>query len=180
MKIDLSTSGQIRYVKLQPGPLRITEVIGYKNGKQVDRAGWRASNLFRPYMANHWNNNLIFSTQKSWSTKFILDEIPDGSYLCIAIDGEHGIEGAYAGVKINGQYVGCPDRAPSFKSNTWEVGVRATDKNYTYYIPLDKGIIGKEIEAFVLGFNKSQIDLKPEVYITAYPIPFRKKLLILK
>ena len=180
MKIDLSASGQVRYVKLQPAPLRITEVIGYKNGKQVDRKGWRASNLFRPYMANHWNKNLIFSTQKSWSTKFKLDEIPEGSYLCIAINGEHGIEGAFAGAKIDGQYFGCPDRAPSFKSNTWEVGVRATDKNYTYYIPLDKGMIGKEIEAFVLGFNKAQLDLKPQVYITVYPAPFQKKLLILK
>jgi len=180
MKIDLSTIGQIRYVKLQPAPLRITEVIGYKNGKQVDRAGWRASNLFRPYMANHWNNNLIFSTQKSWSAIFTLDQIPQGSYLCIAIEGEHGIEGAFAGAKIDGQYVGCTDRAPSFKSNTWEVGVRATDKNYTYYIPLDQTMTGKEIEVYVLGFNKAQLDLKPQVYITAYPVPFQKKLLILK
>jgi hypothetical protein len=180
MKIDLSASGQIRYVKLQPAPLRITEVIGYKNGKQVDRTGWRASNLFRPYITNSWNNNLIFRTQKSWSAKFTFDQIPEGSYLCIAIEGEHGFEGAFAGAKIDGQYVGCADRAPSFKSNTWEVGVRATDKNYTYYIALDKTMISKEIEAFVLGFNKAQLDLKPQVYITAYPAPFQKKLLILK
>jgi hypothetical protein len=109
-----------------------------------------------------------------------LNEIPEGSYLCIAVNGEHGPEGAFAGAKIDGKYVGCPDRAPSFKSNTWEVGVRGSDKNYTYYIPLDKTMSGKEIETFVLGFNKSRLDLKPEVYITAYPIPYREKVLVLK
>lgn len=180
MKIDLSASGQVHYIKLQPAPLRITEVAGYKNGKQVDRSAWRASNLFRPYLANWWKKDLIFSAQKAWSVKFTLDEIPEGSYLCIAINGEHGIEGAYAGAKIDGKYVGCPDRAPSFKSNSWEVGVREVGKNYTYYLPLNKEMTGKEIEAFVLGFNKSQLDLQPEVYITAYTAPYKKKLLVLK
>jgi len=123
---------------------------------------------------------LIFSAQKAWSLKFSLNEIPEGSYLCIAINGEHGIEGAFAGAKIDGKYTGCPDRAPSFKSNTWEVGVRTSGKNYTYYIPLNKKMIGKEIEAFVLGFNKDLVDLHPEVYISAYPAPFMKKILVLQ
>jgi len=180
MKIDLSSSGLIRYIKLQPAPLRITEVIGYKNGKQIDRSMWRASNLFRPYMVDNWKKELIFSAQQAWSLKYSLDEIPVGSYLCIAVNGEHGVEGAYAGVKIGGQYFGCPDRAPSFKSNTWEVAVKESGKNYTYYLPLSKDMIGKEIEAYVFGFNKNQLELKPEVYITAYPAPYQKKILELK
>lgn len=179
MKIDLSTSGLIRYVKLQPSPIRITEVVGYKNGKKIDRSFWRASNLFRPYVVNHWKKELIFSTQKAWSSKFTLNEIPVGSYLCIAINGEHGEEGAFAGFKMDGKFIGCPDRAPSFKSNSWEVAVRSSGKNYTYYLPLNKEMIGKEIEAFVIGFNKTHLNLQPEIYITAYPTPFRKKILIL-
>jgi hypothetical protein len=179
MKIDLTSFQSVRYIKLQPAPLRITEVIGYKNGKQVDRSEWRASNLFRPYTKSHWRNDLIFSAQKAWSLKFTLDEIPDGSYLCIAVNGEHGVEGAFAGAKIDGVYTGCPDRAPSFKSNTWEVGVRTSSKNYTYYIPLTKEMKGKIIETFVLGFNKNLSDLQPEVYITAYPAPFVKKVLVI-
>jgi hypothetical protein len=155
-------------------------VTGYRSGKQVDRSGWRASNLFRPYVTDHWIRDLIFSAQKAWSLKFKLDEIPEGSYLCIAINGEHGIEGAYAGAKIGGVYLGCPDRAPSYKSNSWEVGVRSSGKNYTYYLPLVKEMAGKEIEAFVLGFNKEKSDLHPEVYITAYPIPFAKQTLVLE
>jgi len=180
MKIDLTSSDNVRYIKLQPAPLKITEVIGYKNGKQVDRSGWRASNLFRPYIKTYWKNDMIFSAQKAWSLKFSLDEIPDGSYLCIAINGEHGVEGAFAGVKIDGKYAGCPDRAPSFKSNTWEVGVRTSGKNYTYYLPLNKEMTGKKIEVFVLGFNKDLLNLHPEVYITAYPTPYRKKILVLQ
>lgn len=179
LKIDLSAAGEFRYLKL-PVVLRINEIKGYKNGRPVDRSNWHASNLFRSYITGHWNSNLTFSAQKAWSAKFTLNEIPGGSYLCIAVNGEHGPEGAFAGAKIDGKYVGCPDRAPSFKSNTWEVGVRGSDKNYTYYIPLDKTMSGKEIETFVLGFNKSRLDLKPEVYITAYPIPYREKVLVLK
>jgi hypothetical protein len=180
MKIDLSTAGRLRYMKLLPAPLRIGEITGYKNGVAVDRQAWRASNLFRPYIKSHWNQDLVFSAHRAWSLKFTLDEIAEGSYLCIAVYGEHGVEGAYAGAKINGQFVGCPDRAPSFKSNSWEVGVREVDRNYTYYIPLNSAMAGKEIEVFVLGLNPLLADLHPEVYITAYPIPFRKKLLVLE
>ncbi len=175
MKIDMAPFGPIRYVKIQPAPLRITEIIGYKDGVQVDRSKWKASNLFDPY-----SERKNYYAQKTWSSEISLDEIPEGSYLCIAINGTHGIEGAYAGLKIDGEYFGCPDRAPAFKSNVWEADVRESDKNYTYYFPLDKNMAGKKIEVFVLGLNGEHLDLKPEIYITAYPVPFKKKLLILE
>ncbi|MBC8004157.1 MAG: hypothetical protein H7X84_01685 [Verrucomicrobia bacterium] len=179
LKMDLSLAGKFRYLRM-PVMLRISEITGYKNGQKLDPSNWRASNLFRPYVPGHWNPQLLFSAKKAWSAKFTLNEIPEGSYLCIAVNGEHGPEGAFAGVKMDGKYLGCPDRAPSFRSNTWEVGVRGSDKNYTYYFPLDQSFKGREIETFVLGFNSSQADLHPEVYITAYPIPFREKVLVLK
>ncbi|MGV8096210.1 MAG: hypothetical protein AB2L24_30520 [Mangrovibacterium sp.] len=180
MKMDLTSFRPIRYVKLHPAPLRIAEIIGYKNGVMVDHSGWKASNLFSPYFPNHWRKNLVNFAQKAWSSEIRLDEIPQGSYLCIAVNGEHGVEGAYAGLKIDGEYAGCPDRAPSFKSNVWEADVKEVDKNYTYYFPLKKEMIGKKIEVFVVGFDKDHLYLKPEIYITAYPIPFKKKLLVLK
>ena len=180
MKVDLTSFQSLRYVKLAPAPLRISEIIGYKNGRVVDRSGWRASNLFRPYIKSHWNKDMIYFTQKAWSQKCVLNEIPAGSYLCIAVNGVHGIEGAYAGVKIDGKYLGCPDRAPSFRSNVWEYKVKESDRNYTYYFPLNKEMIGKEIETFVLGFDKDHLDIKPEVYITAYPIPMKKIELVLQ
>lgn len=176
--INLKNQGDIRFFITNQTPLRLCEVIGYKNGKKIDESRWRASNLFAPYVPSHWDSNLLFSAQKAWTCKVKLDEIPAGSYLCIAVNGEHGFEGAFAGAKMEGKYLGCPDRAPSFSSNTWEVGVRGSSKNYTYYLPLTKEMEGKDIEAFVLGFNKD--NLHPEVYVTAYPIPFEKKILILK
>ncbi len=180
MKIDLTSAEPFRYLKLSPAPMRISEIIGYKNGRQVDRSDWQASNLFRPYVKGSSKKELIYSTQKSWSVKCSPDEIPQGSYLCIAVNGVHGIEGAYAGIKIDGKYLGCTDRAPSFRSNVWEANVRETDRNYTYYFPLTNGMIGKEIEAFVLGFDKDHSDLKPELYITAFPTPYKKKVLVIK
>lgn len=178
--ITLKNQGNVRYFITNLSPLRLSEVEGYKNGKTVDRSLWSASNLFGTYIKSHWDANQVFSAQKSWSCKLKLTEIPSGSYLCIAVNGEHGIEGAFAGVKIDGKYFGCPDRAPSFSSNTWEYAVHTSSNNYTYYLPLTKEMAGKEIEAFVLGFNANKADLHPEVYVTAYPIPFEKKILVLK
>lgn len=124
-----------------------------------------------------WPTHKRFFPRKAWSGSFVLNDIPKNSYLSIAINGEHGNEGAYVGVKIDGKYYGCPDRAPSFDSNTWEVSVKKVDKNYTYFFPLTPDMKEKEIEVYTLAFNEEKTELNPEVYITAYPIPFEEKIL---
>lgn len=177
MKMDFSSLGEIRYLKLHPAPLRISEIVGYKDGVAVDHSNWSASNLFRSYSKSEKRDNSGFFAKKAWSLPVNLDEIPKGSYLCIALDGVHGNERAFAGVKINGKYYGCPDRAPSFKSNVWEGKVRGTDRNYTYYFPLSKEMVGKKIEVFVLGFDKDNLNFKPSIFITTYPIPFEKEIM---
>lgn len=177
---DLSDAGAFRYAKISRGMMRMTEVEGYFQGKLVDRSDWRASNLFKHINPWTWPPHKRFYPRKAWDGSFVLNEIPKNSYLAIAINGEHGNEGAYAGLKIDGVYHGCPDRAPSFDSNTWECPVRKVDKNYTYFFPLTPDMKGKEIEVYTLAFNEGNTELSPEVYITAYPIPFEEKLLILK
>jgi hypothetical protein len=166
MEIDVSKAGAFRYLRLDESPLRLTEVAGYRNGVKVDRSQWRASNLFARYPA----------AKNAWKAEFTLDRIEKGAYLCVALDGQHGVEGAWAGFKIDGEYVGSPDRAPSFVSNIWEYLVAKRDKNYTYYLPLTEDMKGKKIEVFVLGFNKD-IAITPSVWLTAYPIPFESKIL---
>ena len=104
----------------------------------------------------------------------MLDEIAEGSYLSVAINGKHGIEGAYAGAKIHGKYFGAPDRASSYPANNWEFMTARRDNNYTYYIPLDKSMIGKEIEVFAMGYDKDNLNFDPELWITAYPHPWKK------
>ena len=172
MEMDLSGAGPVRFVRLAGSPNQVFEIEGFRNGKKLDSSKWRASNLFSSYGR--------FRAHYAWSFSFILDEIPIGGYLAIPINGIHGKEGVYAAAKIDGQLVGAPDRAVSFPSNTWEYYVREYDRNYTYYIPLDKSKIGKPIEVFVLGMNKDAKELKPEIWLTAYPIPYIEKELILK
>lgn len=167
MTIDLKAMGAVRYIKLPTCPLRISEIWGVKDGKQVERSKWRANNLFRDYGSQYT------TVRHAWQSSFQLPDIPNGSYLCIAFPGECGNEGVWAAAKIDGNYVGCPDRAPSFASNTWECPVRRTTHDYTYYLPLTPDMSGKTIEAWALSFK--QADLKPQVWITAYPIPFEKQ-----
>ena len=183
----------IRYVRFSPCPFRLSEVTGYKDGRKVDNGSWRASNLFRPY------GSATCQAMKAWKTEFVLDEVPEGGYLCVAVNGYHGEEGAWASFKIDGKYVGCPDRAPSFTSNTWEYRSANRDRNYTYYLPLTQDMVGKKIEAYVLALNRnlnytntdrpddgvregviSGQSIRPEVWLSAYPIPFREKMLRLE
>ena len=193
MEIDLREAGNVRYVRFSPCPFRLSEVTGYKDGKKVDSSRWRASNLFRPYGSS------TCLAMKAWKSEFVLDEIPEGGYLCVAVNGYHGEEGAWAAFKVDGEYVGCPDRAPSFTSNTWEYRSANRDRNYTYYLPLTEDMVGKKIEAYVLALNRnmdytntdrpddgaragviSGQSIRPEVWLSAYPIPFREKMLKLE
>lgn len=169
---DTRDTGEFRYVRLSDSPLRLSEIEGWRDGKAVDRSKWHASNLFREY------NRGGCETRHAWKSEFTLDEFADGAYLCVALNGHHGREGAWAAMKVDGRYVGCPDRAPSFTSNTWEHLNVETDSNNTYYIPLTPDMLGKKLEVYALSFESS--DLKPEVWITNYPIPFSKKTLTLK
>jgi len=170
MVIDIDEP--IRYLRLWAQAGRIVEIEAKKNGQMLNRSKWTASNLFA--------HPKKMKTQKTWKANFKLDEIPEGSYLSIAINGKHGIEGAYAAAKVDGEYKGCPDRAVSFPSNTWEYVNSKRDSNYTYYLPLDKSMIGQEIEVYVMGYDSENIDFKPEVWISANPTPFAEQILELK
>ena len=76
-------------------------------------------------------------------------------------------KGAYAAIKVNGEYVGAPDRARSYQSNTWEYVNAAATSNYTYYFPADRDYAGKNIEIFVFAYQDGLTDLEPEVWISA-------------
>jgi hypothetical protein len=161
----------VRYVRLALFPQQISEIEAYKDGKQLDRSTWRASNLF-----SH-PQRLTF--ESAWSASVKIEEVLDGSYLAVAINGVHGIEGAYAAARIGDKLVGAPDRAVSYPSNTWEHEVWRTDKNYTYYIPLDQSMEGQEMQVYVLGLNADWTDLNPEIWQTAAD-PFEYKILELE
>ena len=169
--MNLDPKRKLRYVRFNGTPDKIVEIQGYYGGKELNRAKWRASTLFSRFSR--------VSPRKAWQHTFTLNEIPKGSYLAIALNGEHGIEGAYAAIRVNGEPVGAPDRSVSFPANTWEYPARKRSSNYTYYVPLTEDMKGARIDAVVLGLRNGQDKFKPEVWITAYPVPFSERLLTL-
>ncbi len=169
--IDIPAERAYRYLLVDGGPDRVTEIEGYHQGRRLDNSDWRASNLFAGYARA--------PAIAAWSSRFVLGEAAIGSYLAIAIDGAHGVEKAYAALRVDGRLVGAPERAVAFPSNTWEYPVHAADSNYTYFVPLTPDMIGAEIEAVVLVLEGGSIEIEPAVWITAYPIPFAQRELVL-
>jgi hypothetical protein len=166
MTLPFDPQQPVRFIRFPATPERVEEVEGYLKGSMVNRSGWRASNLFSPYR--------YMTPKDAFETQFVLNEIPEGSYLAIALNGKHGNEGAYAAIRVDGQPVGAPDRSVSYRSNAWEYPVVRTDSNYTYYIPLTPAMIGKTIDAVVLVMKDGVSEFQPEVWVTAYPVPYEK------
>jgi hypothetical protein len=73
----------------------------------------------------------------------------------------------------------------SYPAAVWEWYVSASDHDTTYYFPVTEAMLRRPIEAVVLALRTDDVsdeekaDLKPEVWITAYPIPFEERELTL-
>lgn len=172
-KINIPKGMKFRYLRIEGSLARISEVNAYQNGKALERSLWRGSNLFSPYTPMKF--------RKAWEGTIRLDEIAPGSYLCVALNGWHGDEGAYVALRAaDGRLIGCPDRAPSFYANAWEAANFSCDANYTYYVPLTPEMEGNSYEVVVLGKDSCSKELQPDVWITANPIPFVSRDLTLK
>ena len=165
----------VRYVRVAGAPRRIAEIEGEDDddggGRTVDRTRWRASNLLAPYRR---------PPALAWSGTFTLDEIAPNAYLAIALPGRHGDEGAVAAVRVGDRYLGAPDRAVSYPSNTWEYKNVERDRDYTYFVPLTADLAGRPLEVVVLGFSGCDPDLLPEVYVMAHPPPLATRELVLE
>ena len=172
LTITREPASKVRYFRLSKAPARILEIEGLFKGTRLDRTAWRASNLFRTYASS--------PARKAWTLSFVLHEAPRGSYLAIPLAGRHGREGAFVSFRVDGRLVGAPDRSVSYPTNVWEFRVEPKDENYTYYLPLTPDMVGRKIEVVVLGLADGMLDFKPEVWITAYPIPFEYKTLVLE
>ena len=177
INIGLPATQTVRYLKIPGKAVNVGEVIGSYQGKALDRSAWRATNLFADYAKA--------PAKRAWSVSFKLDEAAKGSYLVIPCNGKHGRDGAYASLRINGGAVGAPQRAKSYPSNTWDTGNSRPDDNLRYFFPITPEMIGKTIDAVVMQFESEgnpQIPLgefTSEVWLTAYPIPYVSKQLVL-
>lgn len=167
LEMEIPVNEPVRYLRIASFANAVAELEVYSEGKKVESSLFRASNLFA--------SSSKMKCKGAWKGEFKLDELAPGSYLCVALNGKHGVEGAYAALKVDGAYVGAPDRAVSYPSNTWEYINQRSDSNYTYYFPLDDSIIGKKVEVFVLGYQEDNLDFKPEVWVSANPAPYSVK-----
>lgn len=162
----------VRYLRLDACPDLIREVRGFHQGRALNRAGWRASNLFASYR----NAPAI----QSWSLKFRLEETVPGAYLALAVHGEFGAELITAALRAGDRLIGAPRRSPSFPCNPWECPIRRTGGNYTYYFPVTPEMVGSNLEAVVLLLRGGKPDVRPELWVTAYPQPFASRELVLE
>ena len=177
MTIDASKAGPFRYFRLGISPMRISGIRAWRGGQRVSTADWHATNLFRPFWkmceaaGKAWKG-------ATWSARVTLDEIPQGSYLCITMPGRYAADEAWAALKIDGQWQGCPDRAPSYNCNPYGWIVDYCGGNYTYYFPLNQDLKGKTLEVWAAAATNA--DIQPELWLSTYPIPFGSKSLCLK
>jgi len=171
--IDVHIAGgrPVRYFRTNIEFGKVAEVRGFYKSSELDRSEWRSSYLFSRYAGT--------PAAAAWSHTIRLHEAARGSYLCIALDGAHGPEGAYAALRIGERLVGAPTRAPSYPGNVWEYPVVRHDRNYTFYVPVTEDMVGKDIEVVVLGFDRTNLDFQPSVWITANPIPYEARELVL-
>lgn len=171
LNMNIEVNSKMRYLKLPVFPDRISEIEVYTNGRKLDSSSFRASNLFA--------DDSKMKCMKVWKETVVLDEIAGNSYISVAVNGEHGNEGAYAAIKVDGKYIGAPSRATSYPSNTWEYVNVKTSSNYTYYFPVSGDMKGKTVEIYVMGYEDKKLELNPEAWISAYPAPYKKKSMVL-
>lgn len=151
----LPVHGKMRYLKIFNAPQQLSEVEVYAGGKKLATAGFRANNLFAP----------SFHAVRAWTLRVKVPKVEGETKLCVALEGQHGVEGAYAVARIGQRIIAAGDRAPSYPSNTFESNVERRDRNYTYYIMLTPEMENQEIEVVVLGNDSCSADLKPIVYL---------------
>ena len=161
MTIDLD--GPARYLRFKTTADRFNEISGRSNGLPLERSKWRASNLFA--------HPSEMEPVAAWHARVRVERAFPGAKIAIAIEGEHGVEGAYAAARVGEQYLGAPDRAPAFPSNTWEYVNARRESGYTYFIPVTGELVGKDVDVFVLGFDGEHTDIEPAVWLTADPVP---------
>jgi hypothetical protein len=157
-------AGEWRYFRMRQSPERVAEVEAWRGEILLPRDDWRASNFFAHPDA--------VPAVRAWSAEVEIDELTPTSYLCVAVEGEHGEEGCYAAIRRDGELIGAPRRAASYPANTWEYPVRRQKTGYTYYFPLDESYLGEETEVVLLGMKGGGEDLEPSVWLTARELPF--------
>lgn len=151
----LPVQRKMRYLKVFNAPQQLSEVEVYAGGKKLAATAFKANNLFAP----------SFHAVRAWTLQVKVPQVEGDAKLCVALEGQHGVEGAYAVARVGEHVVAAGDRAPSYPSNTFESNVERRDRNYTYYINVTPEMENQLVEVVVLGNEACSADLKPTVYL---------------
>ncbi|MCF7976057.1 MAG: hypothetical protein K9N55_19725, partial [Phycisphaerae bacterium] len=142
----VSQAGAFRYVRVPSAPDRIAEISVWKDGQPMDRSQWQATNLFAPYQA--------VPAQAAWQASLhIENDVAANSVLCVALEGRHGTDKTSVALRMDDEWIGASQRAPSFPCVAWEYGPGRRDRNNTYYFPVTDAMRGKALDVVVLSLK---------------------------
>ena len=160
----------VRYLRMPAAPGRPSEVRAWSPSGELDRNDWQVTTLFAPFERS--------KPQEVWSKKIMIDpNAAQGSYLCVAVEGEFGSELARAVLRTPEGVVGAKERAPSFPGNAWEAPIAKTKGNHTFYFPITDDLRGKEVEVSCLMLRSAKSPERVHVWQTCYPIPMAQRTL---
>lgn len=145
-------SAPLRYLRIAEPMDRIYSVRFFKGDKELRPASPRANDL----QAHYSRRKTAFV--KSGGIK--VPRCEAGSYLALAVNGRHGVEGVYACLECGGEKRGFPRRAPDYRANVWEHRVCSEGENNTFYYPLDEDTMGRTltVHAVFSGGDPEEID----------------------
>lgn len=157
--VSFRLDSPLRYLRMPSPVCRIYRISLFRKDEEIPLKSPKVNNLFplRP-------DGSVIGAQKT-VVRVNAKNWKEGSYLAVALEGVHGTEDAYAVAECLGQILGAPDRAPSFPSNVWEYYVRKTDRYYTYYIPVTKDMVERDISVWVLLFDSEHTGFVSDVYL---------------
>ncbi len=142
-KVDSS----FRYFRL-PNPYeKIFKIAVIKNGEELDVEGAKATNLLPRLSETEISGYRVATVTLPESLK------RDNMYLSVGINGVCGKEGVYVIGELDGEFITCPDRCPSFLANTWECGITG-EGPFTYYLPVTKDMAQREIKLHILEMTE--------------------------
>jgi len=115
----------------------------------------------------------------AYKASFTINETTNSSYLVLNVPGDHDPEKVFAGILIDGEISAPYDRSPSFLYNSWE-HIEKAKGNLSFYFKADKKLLKKKADVYLFSSFAFPSTMQPELWITAYPIPFEKKQLVLE
>lgn len=152
MRAEFEVNGNMRYFRLPEQPDRLLSVKIISNGKHIALKNPRVNNLFAPY-----NKKTI---KNAVSAVVSFDKFPLHPYIAVAIEGQTGSENVCCIAEVNGKNYVFTDRAPSYPVNSYEYPVHPVNGYYTFYLPLKKSWLNKQIKVTALfSENSVPVDL---------------------